>query len=170
MDHQEHKRQVQSAMLNVYSDGQIAAFVAAGLKFQEEMQLYCLQRVEVSRVTKQLVVASLQKFLNATFFSSNGCTAEHRCTRDFIVIALRLSINVWLFGAVHIGFEGAASILYRWKNDDGSCQPGQAMPRWLAGDLANIDSIFPTAEFWRWVHVSIRAKPHHRLACSRLPQ
>jgi hypothetical protein len=119
-DHQEHRRQVQSAMLNVYSDGQIAAFVAAGLKFQEEMQLYCRQRVEVSRVTKQRAVASLQKFLNATFFSSNGCTAEHRGTRDFIIIALRLSINVWLFGAAHIGFEGAASILHRWKNDDGS--------------------------------------------------
>ena len=119
-DHQEHRRQVQSAMLNVYSDGQIAAFVAAGLKFQEEMQLYCRQRVEVSRVTKQRAVASLQKFLNATFFSSNGCTAEHRGTRDFIMIALRLSINVWLFGAAHIGFEGAASILHRWKNDDGS--------------------------------------------------
>jgi hypothetical protein len=96
-DHQEHRRQVQSAMLNVYSDGQIAAFVAAGLKFQEEMQLYCLQRVEVSRVTKQRAVASLQKFLNATFFSSKGCFPEHRGTRDFIVIALRLSINVWLF-------------------------------------------------------------------------
>ncbi len=39
-DHQEQRRQVQSAMLNVYSDGQICAFVESGLKFQEEMQLY----------------------------------------------------------------------------------------------------------------------------------
>ncbi len=42
-DHQEHRRQVESAMFNVYSDSQIGAFVEAGLKFQEEMQLFCLQ-------------------------------------------------------------------------------------------------------------------------------
>ncbi len=114
-DHQEHRRQVLSAMLNVYSDGQIAAVVAAGLKFQEEMQLYCLQRVEVLRVTKHSV-ASLQKFLNTNFFSSSskGCFPEHRGTRNFIVIALRLSITVWLFGAAHIGFQGNASILDYW--------------------------------------------------------
>jgi hypothetical protein len=33
------------------------------------------------------------------------------------IIALRLSINVWLFGAAHIGFQGEASILDRWKKD-----------------------------------------------------
>ena len=37
-----------------------------------------------------------------------------------IVIALRLSIDVWLFGTAHVGLAGSASILDRWKNEDGT--------------------------------------------------
>jgi hypothetical protein len=60
----------------------------------------------------------LQKFLNITFVSSNRCAAEHRGTRDLlIIIALRLSIYVWLFGAAHFVFEGTTSILDCWKKD-----------------------------------------------------
>jgi len=120
-DSPEHRRHVQSAMLNVYSDGKIATFVDAGIKFEAEMQAYCLAKVEVARVTKQRAVVALQKFLNTTFFSSLGCKEKWRGTRDLlIIIALRLSMNVWLCAAAHFGFQGTASILDRWKKDDGS--------------------------------------------------
>ena len=81
-DNQEHRRQVQSAMLNVYSDSKIASFVEAGLKNEEDMNNYCLQRVEVARITKQRAVTALQKFVNSTFFSALGCKSEWRGTRD----------------------------------------------------------------------------------------
>ena len=83
--------------------------------------IICLQRVEVAQITKQRVVTALQKFLNSTFLGPLGCKVEWLGTRDLlIIIALKLSIDVWLFGAAHWGFpkEGAASILDRWKNDD----------------------------------------------------
>ena len=72
---QEHRRQVQSAMLNVYSESKIASFVEAGLKNPEDMDNYCLQRVEVARITKQRAVTALQKYLNSTFFSALGCNS-----------------------------------------------------------------------------------------------
>ena len=107
-------------MLNVYSDCKIASFLEAGLKNEEDMYNYYLQRVEVAWITKQRAVTALQKFLNSTFLSRLGCKVEWRGTRDLlIIIALRLSIDVWFFGAAHFGFEGAASILDRWKNEDG---------------------------------------------------
>ena len=81
-DNQEHRRQVQSAMLNVYSESKIASFVEAGLKNPEDMDNYCLQRVEVARITKQRAVTALQKHLNSTFFGALGCKAEWRGTRD----------------------------------------------------------------------------------------
>ena len=114
-------------MLNVYSESKIASFVEAGLKNPEDMDNYCLQRVEVARITKQRAVTALQKWLNSLFLGPLGCKAEFRGTRDLlIIIALRLSIDVWFFGAAHMGFsqdftqDGAASILDRWKNEDGS--------------------------------------------------
>jgi hypothetical protein len=114
-------------MLNVYSESKIASFVEAGLKNEEDMENYCLQRVEVARITKQRAVTALQKWLNSLFLGPLGCKAEFRGTRDLlIIIALRLSIDVWFFGAAHMGFsqdftqDGAASILDRWKKEDGS--------------------------------------------------
>ena len=134
-DNQEHRRQVQSAMLNVYSESKIASFVEAGLKNPEDMDNYCLQRVEVARITKQRAVTALQKWLNSLFLGPLGCKAEFRGTRDLlIIIALRLSIDVWFFGAAHMGFsqdftqDGAASILDRWKNEDGSRKYKQLCP------------------------------------------
>ena len=80
-DHEEHRRQVQSGMLNVLDDSRVAAFIDAGLTRREDMNSYCLQRMESPRVTKQKAITALQKFLNTAFFSPLGCTEPWRGTR-----------------------------------------------------------------------------------------
>ena len=73
-DADEHKRQVQSAMLNVLDDARVQSFIEEGLTRREEMTAYCLARMESPRVTKQRAVAALQTFLNTHFFGASGCT------------------------------------------------------------------------------------------------
>ena len=73
-DADEHKRQVQSAMLNVLDDARVQSFIEEGLTRREEMTAYCLARMESPRVTKQRAVVALQTFLNNHFFGASGCT------------------------------------------------------------------------------------------------
>ena len=80
-DADEHKRQVQSAMLNVLDDARVQSFIEEGLTRREEMTAYCLARMESPRVTRQRAVAALQKFLNTEFFGPLGCTPRFRGTR-----------------------------------------------------------------------------------------
>ena len=80
-DAEEHRRQVQSAMLNVLDDAKVKSFIEEGLTRREEMTHYCLARMESPRVTKQRAIAALQTFLNTHFFGATGCTPLFRGTR-----------------------------------------------------------------------------------------
>lgn len=80
-DAEEHRRAVQSAMLNVLDDSRVESFIAEGLTRREDMAAYCLSRMESPRVTRQRAVAALQKFLNTEFFGPLGCTPRFRGTR-----------------------------------------------------------------------------------------
>jgi hypothetical protein len=80
-DAEEHRRQVQSAMLNVLDDAKVKSFIEEGLTRREEMTHFCLARMESPRVTKQRAIAALQTFLNTHFFGATGCTPLFRGTR-----------------------------------------------------------------------------------------
>jgi hypothetical protein len=80
-DAEEHRRQVQSAMLNVLDDAKVKSFIEEGLTRREEMTHFCLARMESPRVTKQRGIAALQTFLNTHFFGATGCTPLFRGTR-----------------------------------------------------------------------------------------
>ena len=67
-----------SAMRNVAGDKAIADFLELEKKEEAAMHAYCLMRVESARVTTQRAVASLQKYLNATFFNALGVKPEWR--------------------------------------------------------------------------------------------
>ena len=80
-DAEEHRRQVQSAMLNVLDDAKVKSIIEEGLTRREEMTHFCLARMESPRVTKQSAIAALQTFLNTHFFGATGCTPLFRGTR-----------------------------------------------------------------------------------------
>ena len=80
-DAEEHRRQVQSAMLNVFDAYKVESFIEEGLTHREDMAACCLARVESPRVTKHKAITALQTYLNTQFFGPMGCTPKFRGTR-----------------------------------------------------------------------------------------
>ena len=67
---------------------------------------------------------------SSTLHSSVHWDAQNRGeVRELrIIVALRLSVDVWLFGTALIGFEVGESILDRWKDDTGKRKYAKLCP------------------------------------------
>ena len=119
-DKPDQRRLVLSAMRNVAGDKAIADFLELEKKEETAMHDFCLMRVESARVTTQRAVASLQKYLNATFFNALGVKPEWRGESLAPLLHRRCQLNFRFVCAAYFGLEAGQSILDRWKNDDGS--------------------------------------------------